>query len=170
MAKLCKKEGCFNSVYGNHYCRSHQYLVQKKEKPVKETKVKEVVSLPTLLELAQKTVNTYIRLRDQNEKCITCGKEHPEQAGHYLPVGSFSGVRFDYININGQGHVCNEIGYGETKKYRDELIRKVGLKAVEDLELRARVAKFYKWTRQELEDIIKDAKIRISQLNSKKAA
>jgi hypothetical protein len=170
MAKLCKKEGCFNGVYGNHYCRSHQYLVSKKEKPVKEAKVKEVVSLPTDLEITQKTVNTYIRMRDKDQKCISCGKGKPEHAGHYLPQGSFSGVRYDYFNLAGQCEKCNCGEYGSPEKFREGLIKRLGLKAVEDLEMRARITKFFKWDRESLEQVRKDAKIRISQLNSKKAA
>jgi hypothetical protein len=169
MAKLCKKEGCFNGVYGNHYCRSHQYLVSKKEKPVKETKVKELVSLPTLLELAQKTHNQWIRLRDADKECICCTGRKSEQAGHYYPVGSYSGVRFDEVNTNGQSEYCNCGQYGNHEGYRVGIIERYGEPELKELDLRAQLSKFKKWDREELIEIIKLRKSQISEYNKKAA-
>jgi hypothetical protein len=62
-------------------------------------KKSKAIPLPKMLEKAQKVVNEFIRLRDQDQPCISCGKEG-NQAGHYIPVNKSSYLRFDERNIN----------------------------------------------------------------------
>lgn len=73
------------------------------------------------------------------------------QAGHYMP-STYSYTRFWLINIHGECISCNCHDPNHLIGYRKNLINKIGLQAVEQLEIDAH--KPYKWDRQELLDII----------------
>ena len=53
---------------------------------------------------AQTAFNAYIRVRDQNLPCISCGRHHQGQyhAGHYRTVGSHPELRFEELNVHKQ--------------------------------------------------------------------
>lgn len=77
------------------------------------------------------------------------------QAGHYM-AGTNSSVRFHELNVNGECETCNCFDPNHLVGYRKNLIDKIGLEAVEQLEIEAH--KPHKWDRQELLDIIKKYK------------
>lgn len=87
---------------------------------------------------AVREFNAYIRARDAGEPCISCSKPIPGDdycAGHYIPAGSNSRLRFDEFNVNGQHNTdCNKHRSGDQVRYRAGLIRKYGLAEVERLE------------------------------------
>lgn len=86
---------------------------------------------------AQTAFNGYIRLRDKDEPCISCGTTANIQycAGHYLTRGSAPELRFDEDNVHKQcNQYCNMQLSGNLVKYRVNLINKIGLKRVEKLE------------------------------------
>lgn len=119
-----------------------------------------VFSLPELLLFAQAIFNKWIRERDKYKACISSGLVvETIQAGHYKPAGSYSGVRFDEINVNGQSVEENCYKGGNEKVYREGLIDRYGLEAVLQLEARANETKFYKWSRSELQAIINKYKL-----------
>lgn len=91
----------------------------------------------------QPIFNTFIRLRDYNEKCISCEKpligDNPEKpkkfdAGHFRSVGSNPQLRFNEENVYGQCVHCNRDKHGNLLEYRKNLILKVGIEKVEYLE------------------------------------
>jgi hypothetical protein len=120
----------------------------------KKTKVKN--EHPRLLAQAQEAVNAFVRRRDRNKPCICGCGNRVEQAGHYYPAGSYSGVRFDEVNIHGIARICNY--FKDTTaidpEYEVGLIARVGLGAVNDLKARAEATRHYKWSREELKAII----------------
>ncbi|MBJ2129081.1 recombination protein NinG [Alteromonas sp. IB21] len=85
---------------------------------------------------AQTAFNAYIRLRDEKEPCISCGRYHTGQnhAGHYRSVGSAPELRFEESNVWKQCAPCNNHLSGNLTNYRINLIKKIGLKKVEWLE------------------------------------
>lgn len=118
-------------------------------------KMKKVTPLPKLLATAQKIVNAYVRKRDEDLPCISCGRVHDAyDAGHYVPVGHGKGsyLRFHEWNVHKEGKSCNAFDEFHLIGYRKRLIDKIGLEAVEWLEENRNVVK--KWTRQELYEII----------------
>lgn len=127
-----------------------------KSKSTKETKktTKKVtlVPLPKLKKKAQDVFNKWIRHRDQDERCISCGGP-VEQAGHYFSSGHYSALTFNEMNVNGQDVRCNMFLSGNLIHYRQGLVRKYGEKKVKELEELAEV-RTYKWSRTELEEII----------------
>jgi rubredoxin len=97
---------------------------------------------------AQQAFNAYIRKRDENEPCISCGRIEVEctvggkwDCGHYLTVGAFPELRFDELNAHKQCKSCNagsskfaRKGHTVAREYRDRLIKKIGIDRVEWLE------------------------------------
>ena len=111
------------------------------------------VTLPKLTEKAQKVFNAYIRKRDSELPCISCGQFRTLQAGHYVPVRGGSYLRFNEWNVNGECEYCNGFDDFHLIGYRKRLINKIGIDAVKWLEDNRRNVN--KWTRDELHNIIK---------------
>ena len=118
---------------------------------------------------AQNAVNAYVRARDQDEPCISCGRWHDGQwhAGHYLSVGSHPELRLDFDNIHKQCQPCNAHKSGNIPGYRPRLIAKIGTERVERLEEAHPPAHF---SRDDLLSIEADAKARLKQLQQERIA
>ena len=80
--------------------------------------------------------NKYIRLRDANEPCISCGRHHQGQyhAGHFLSVGAHPELRYEERNIYKQCAPCNNHLSGNLINYRKRLIELKGQDEVDWLE------------------------------------
>ncbi len=104
-----------------------------------------------ILAKAQKVFNAFIRNRDKDNGCISCGAE-VEHAGHYLSQGHHSALRFNEMNTNSQCLRCNNFLHGNLIKYRQGLVRKWGEQKVLMLENNKNSVK--KWSRAELLAII----------------
>lgn len=91
---------------------------------------------PTQLKLAQAAFNAYIRWRDRDEPCISCGRFHQGQyhAGHYRSVGAAPHLRFNQFNNNKQCAPCNNHKSGNAIEYRINLVKKYGVEKVEEIE------------------------------------
>lgn len=104
---------------------------------------------------AQTSFNRWVRLRDAQLPCISCGVPPPDlsglhagrDAGHYRSVGSASHLRFHPDNVHAQCVHCNQHLAGNVIPYRIALIDRIGLERVEALEHDNRV---HKWGREEL--------------------
>lgn len=85
---------------------------------------------------AQKAFNQYIRMRDHDQPCISCGRFHDGayDAGHYRSVGAQPALRFDEENVHKQCVPCNQHKGGNIIEYRIRLIQKIGQAAVDWLE------------------------------------
>lgn len=105
------------------------------KKEVKEAKQR-LKSRSDWLKETQVIFNKYIRLRDQNDGCISCGSKsaYAYHAGHYRSIGSAGHLRFHELNCHRQCSACNTHLSGNLINYRLGLIRKIGIHAVEALE------------------------------------
>lgn len=85
---------------------------------------------------AQAAFNAWVRERDRDQPCISCGRHHQGQyhAGHYRPAGSNPELRFEPDNCHLQCAPCNSHLSGNLAAYRPALIAKIGLERVEFLE------------------------------------
>lgn len=97
--------------------------------------------IPTRRKAAVAAFNKFIRLRDRGLPCISCGKPSAGSgagrfdAGHYIPAGSCSALRFDEHNVNLQcAWNCNVHKSGNHVEYRKGLIKKYGQAEVARLE------------------------------------
>lgn len=96
-----------------------------------------------LTEIAQNTVNKYIKLRDKDEPCISCGTYNAKfDAGHFESVGSDKQLRFNTLNIWKQCYHCNCKLSANKTKYRINLVKKIGLEKVEFLEYDHSIKKY----------------------------
>ncbi len=88
------------------------------------------------LKIAQKEFNAFIRYRDKDLPCISCGRHHTGQyhAGHYRSVGAAPQLRFNQFNVAKQCAPCNNHKSGNAIEYRINLIKKIGLDKVEWIE------------------------------------
>ena len=111
---------------------------------------------PTLLQLAQKLVNQFIRLRDDGEKCISChgdfSKGQKKNAGHYIPRSKSSLLRFNEDNLHLQCEYCNVHLHANLNNYRVSLIKKIGIERVKYLEDNKTTLKG--WSVTELQEVI----------------
>lgn len=118
---------------------------------------------------AQTIFNKFIRLRDEHNPCISCGRWHTGQyhAGHYRSVGSSPHLRFNELNCHRQCSVCNNHLSGNIMHYRRGLIAKIGQQAVEQLES-DNEAKHY--SIDDIKEIIQTYKAKVKELKRKQHA
>ena len=112
----------------------------------------EVQYKKSALQEAQTVFNRYVRLRDRyygQKGCICCPDRlldwnNPQavDAGHFLNVGGHGGLRFNLWNVHSQSSYCNRYRGGDSGLYRDNLILKIGLSKVENLEASKARGKF----------------------------
>jgi hypothetical protein len=79
--------------------------------------------------------NTWIRLRDSDEPCISCGVPlwGKFDAGHFHSVGDYPNLRYHVDNVFGQCVECNRHKRGNIHEYRINLIKRIGIERVEAL-------------------------------------
>lgn len=85
---------------------------------------------------AQHQFNRYVRLRDSDMPCISCGRHHEGQyhAGHYRTVKAHPEIRFNELNCHKQCQPCNAHLSGNLIEYRKSLRIKIGDDLLEYLE------------------------------------
>lgn len=85
------------------------------------------------LKRAQTAFNAFIRARDANEPCISCGvfnSAHAFHAGHYRSVGAAPELRFEESNVAAQCAKCNTHLSGNAIEYRISLVKRIGIERV----------------------------------------
>ena len=117
-------------------------LARKEEAAQTKAKKEGMKGYPELKSEAQKAFNEFIRARDAGKACICCG-QYPQgaealkggawDAGHYRSRGACPELAFDERNCHAQLKRCNRHSW-DVAGYRAELVRRIGLEQVEDLE------------------------------------
>ena len=84
----------------------------------------------------QQAFTEWVRLRDADLPCVSCGRHHDGQyhAGHYRTVAANPAIRFEPLNVHKQCAPCNNHKSGDIVNYRIELVKRIGAEAVEWLE------------------------------------
>lgn len=134
MANFCSVDCAYN-----HARKLQEQARKRKELKAKREHAKRRESLKSRsewLKEAQAEFNKFIRLRDADLPCISCGRFHQGQyhAGHYLTVGAKPELRFEELNVHKQCAPCNNHLSGNLVNYRIALIDKIGLDKVEWIE------------------------------------
>lgn len=106
---------------------------ERREIKVRKEKLK---SRADHLREAQAAFNAFIRLRDAQQPCISCGRHHLGKwdAGHYRSVGANPELRFDEDNCHRQCVPCNQHLSGNILNYRLGLLVRIGAERVARLE------------------------------------
>jgi len=88
------------------------------------------------LKEAQAAFNAFIRARDKDKPCVSCGRFHEGQyhAGHYRATSVAPALRFNEENVHKQCAPCNNHKHGNLLEYRIRLINRIGGELVEWLE------------------------------------
>ena len=165
ICKACKKEfvpqRSFQSVCSNFECaisyaKAKTKTNQSKDKR-KAIKTLKMADRSYLTKIAQQVFNKYIRKRDENLPCYTCGHTGGRQrhASHFRPSGRNSKHRFNEMNVKSACSICNNHLSGNLVPYREALVRDYGLEAVEALENDNEPKK---WSIEELKEIIEKYK------------
>ena len=145
-AELPKKKDCTDGAQRAGFC-SLDHMVEHGKAKAMEQKArawrKEKVARKEKLKTksdhareAQQAFNAWVRERDADQPCISCGRHHQGQyhAGHYRSVGSAPELRFNVFNVNKQCVPCNVYLSSNAIDYRIGLIDKYGHEIVEAIE------------------------------------
>jgi len=116
--------------------------------------MKKQITLPGLIKKAQKVFNAFIRERDKDRSCITCGKYKIEHACHFYSAGQYPALRFNTDNVHGGCLSCNYFKHGELHFYRDHLEKRIGKDRLALLDSTATRNRVRKWSRVDLGLII----------------
>jgi len=144
---VCSNYECM-CAYANKAAEKSAIARKKKEIRQHKEKLEAGKTVRERIKETQRFFNLYIRTRDYNKPCISCGREHiPEQiggawdCGHFLGVGARPDLRFDEKNAHKQCKSCNggagkyaKKNYTVSQSYRINLIERIGLAEVERLE------------------------------------
>lgn len=100
-------------------------------------------------DMTQRVVNDYVRERDRELPCMSCGTWDTVQweAGHYRSRGAASHLRYNEDNLAKQCHRCNCELSSNAIHYREGLIARIGLQRVVALESNNEP---HRYTREEL--------------------
>ena len=94
--------------------------------------------------------------------CISCNKSDAKwDAGHYLKAEIYTKLIFNEDNVHKQCSYCNLQLAGNLIEYRKGLIKRIGVKRVEDLEDMADSSRLYKFSKDELINLAKNYKLKI---------
>ena len=102
---------------------------EEKEQRARQAERRQAVKpLSYFIKQAQQAFNEFIRYRDRDLPCISCGRHHDGQyhAGHFRTTGANPELRFDEDNCHKQCSVCNNHLSGNLINYRPALILKIG--------------------------------------------
>ena len=161
LAKACSPK-CAIELVRNTAQKAREKAEKKR---LKERKAK-LKSRAEWLKEAQKVFNQFIRLRDKDEPCISCGRFDVVQwhAGHYRTTKAAPELRFCELNVHKQCSQCNDYLSGNIPMYRPNLIAKIGLAQVEWLERYDHELK--KFTVEDCKEIIQYYKAKIKELSN----
>lgn len=115
-------------------------LAKKKAKDARQERAVTKAKLKTRadwLREAQAAINSWVRLvRDADKPCISCGRQHEGKydCGHYLSRGAHPNLAFVENNLAKQCVPCNQYLSGNQIKFRQGLILRIGIEAVDALE------------------------------------
>lgn len=168
--------GCLKETYSRHYglCNScyadwllhtdngkaklerSKIISKKRIEKARRKKTREQKeadkSIQKLIQEARAPFHKWIRLRDANRECISCGSTDSKiwDAGHYFKAEIYSGLVFNEKNVHKQCGKCNRFLGGNERGYRAGLIKRFGEQYVLHLEANADFFRLYKHTREDI--------------------
>ena len=116
-------------------------------------------SMSWLKAKARVNFNRFIRERDKDKGCISCGKK-VEHAGHFYSGGHYPELKYNENNCHGQCVKCNYFLSGNLNEYRKKIITRISEVDLDELDLI--VGHFrrntFKWDRHFLIEVIEKYK------------
>ena len=116
----------------------------------------------------QTLFNRWVRLRDKDKGCISCGKPlvGKYDAGHFYSVGAYPSLRYHPDNCHGQCTLCNQHLHGNLLEYHERLVIRIGAERCDALRLARRQQ--MRLSIGEIKEAIKMYKTKIKQLDGGK--
>ena len=175
--KTCKAPANIK-IQMNHFCDFNCAIVHakkiqdkakaekaKRERQIHRERKEAVKTRSEWLRQAQTVFNQYIRLRDEKNPCISCGRPndgtHQRHASHYKSRGASPELAFNELNCHASCSQCNNFLSGNLVPYRVALIDKIGLDKVEWLEGPHQPTKL---TIGQIKDLIAEYKAKVKAL------
>ena len=153
--KFCLKSECIAKGYDEHWKKVRKPKMKQEDK---ENDVK------YWAKEAKTICHFYIRQRDKDKGCISCGKPLKEgntDAGHLWPT-KYSNIRFNEFNVNGQcSRPCNKDKSGDINNYRINFVKRYSEEKLKELDEIAHIEK--KYTIEEIQELIKIYKSKIKE-------
>lgn len=137
-----------------------QVSISTKKASNKQTKeiIEKNKSIQRLIQEARIPFHAYIRHRDANLSCISCGSVLSQiwDAGHLYKAELYSGLIFNEDNVNKQCRKCNTYLDGNENGYRKGYENRFGIEKLKLLDSLAIELRNYKYSREELYTIKED--------------
>lgn len=128
-------------------CAGRLVKAVKKAEAVQTRERKQAMKpIRDLVKAAQEVFNKWVRARDADLPCVSCGVENPPMtsggqwdAGHFLNRGSHPALRFNEDNCHKQCKACNggaqypHMALSIRERYQDELLNRIGPERLEAL-------------------------------------
>lgn len=145
--KTCLNPECLVKQ-GRIEATKREAKAERAERAETKAKLLELKPLQYWLKRAEKAVNAFIRERDKDQPCISCGTHDASEwhAGHWISVGASSALRFAPANIHKQCHQCNWFEGGRASDYEARLPARIGQAEFDRIKFAPRARK---WTREE---------------------
>ena len=116
-------------------------------------------TISQLLSRATKLFNKFIRERDKDKGCISCGAR-VEHAGHFYEASQHPELKYNENNVHGQCVKCNYYLGGNQNEYRKKIITRISQEELNELDMIEAYWKRnnFKWSRIGLIDLIEQYK------------
>lgn len=126
--KYCEKEEC-NTIGIKELLDKSRKQQQKQQRKQKAQIKESIMTHSDWLKRLEKVFNEYIRKRDINKPCVSCGAKAGTftlSAGHFYSAGNYSFLRFNEINVHGQcWYNCNKNKHGNIAEYRQKITERI---------------------------------------------
>lgn len=128
---------CFNPGCVLDYAQGVRAKAEKKAN-AKQKREFYKKDIKTRREAAIKYFNRYILLRDRDKSCVSCGNTNTlikYDAGHYVPAGRCTALRFDERNVHKQcSQYCNVHRSGNMAPYAKAIVAMYGQEVLDFLD------------------------------------
>ena len=176
--KICQARFKPRTSFEYWCCSEHGYELAKKKLEAKEKKEKKewnlhyreekekLKKLSEYEEDARKVFQKWIRKRDEELPCISCGAVIAPKwdGGHYFKAELYSGLIFHEDNCAKQCSRCNNELHGNEANYRIGLVERIGEERVRWLEENKDRLRVYKYMKEELIEIKKKYQSKLKEL------
>lgn len=164
---VCSWECGHALIVSNH--EKAKRRAEKEQRRETREKLEKIKPRSYFLAKAQSEFNAFIRTRDKDLPCISCGttegvgqlKGGYWDCGHYRSTGAAPHMRFTENNAHKQCKKCNRRLGGNVVNYRKGLVAKIGLEAVEAIEADQTIRK---WSKDDLKAICATYRAKLKEM------
>jgi hypothetical protein len=123
-------------------------------------------SVSKLIQECQAVFNSFIRKRDAGLPCISCDAPYFTDCGHLFKKSTRPAMRFNPMAAHGQCRECNSKDDGNYEKFCQGIAVRYGIEYLTTVIQEANNSRKtdHKWSRSELEDMIKYFHFEIKKL------